>query len=148
MVSIIDAGPKPFGINITPDGTRAYVTFFYCTYTYSPEADGFKWKTRECRSGVRVIDTETDTVIDTIEDLGMFAYIIAFTPDGTRAYLAPTKSPVRVIDTSDNSVVDNIKMDRGPFGPYGPYWAAIAPSADTDSYSAAFEKRRRKTPWQ
>jgi len=118
VVSIIDAGPKPFGINITPDGTRAYVTFFYCTYTL----------TRECRNGVRVIDTETDTVIDTIEDLGMFAYIIAFTPDGTRAYLAPYKSPVRVIDTSDNSVVDTIKMDRGPFGPYGPYWAAIAPS--------------------
>jgi len=138
VVSIIDAGREPFGINITPDGTRAYVTFFYCTYTL----------TRECRSGVQVIDTETDTVIDTIEDLGMFAYIIAFTPDGTRAYLAPYKSPVKVIDTSDNSVVDTIKMDRGPFGPYGPYWAAIAPSVDTDSYSAAFEKRRRKTPWQ
>jgi len=138
VVSIIDAGPKPFGINITPDGTRAYVTFFYCTYTL----------TRECRSGVRVIDTETDTVIDTIEDLGLFASIIAITPDGTRAYLAPYKSPVRVIDTSDNSVVDNIKMDRGPHGPYGPYWAAIAPSVDTDSYSAAFETRRRKTPWQ
>jgi len=118
VVSIIDAGPKPFGINITPDGTRAYVTFFYCTYTL----------TRECRSGVRVIDTETDTWIDTIEDLGLFANIIAFTPDGARAYLAPYKSPVRVIDTSDNSVVDTIKMDRGPFGPYGPYWAAIAPS--------------------
>ncbi len=138
VVSIIDAGPKPFGINITPDGTRAYVTFFYCTYTL----------TRECRSGVRVIDTETDTVIDTIEDLGMLAYIIAFTPDGTRAYLAPYKSPVKVIDTSDNSVVDTIKMDRGPFGPYGPYWAAIAPSVATDSYFAAFETRRRKTPWR
>lgn len=71
VVSIIDAGPKPFGINITPDGTRAYVTFFYCTYTL----------TRECRIGVRVIDTETDTWIDTIEDIGLLAYIIAFTPD-------------------------------------------------------------------
>ncbi len=71
-----------------------------------------------------MIDPETDTVIDTIEDLGS-SDIIAFTPDGTRAYLAPQNSPVRVIDTSDNSVVDNIKMDRGP---HGLYWAAIAPS--------------------
>ncbi len=80
-----------------------------------------------------MIDTETDTVIDTIEDLGMFAHFIAFTPDGTRGYLAPQNSPVRVIDTSDNSVVDNIKMDRGPHGPYGIYGGAIAPSVAKNS---------------
>ncbi len=136
VVSIIGAGPKPFGVTITPDGTRAYVTFFfYCTLT------------PECGSGVQVIDTETDTVIDTIEIVGI-SYILALTPDGTRGYLAPTNSPVGVIDTSDNTVVDTIKIEHGPNGPNGPYWVAIAPSVDTDSYAAAFETRRRKTPWQ
>ncbi len=139
VVSIIDAGPKPFGITISPDGTHAYVTFQYCTYNL----------TRECKSGVQVIDTETDTVIDTIEV--EFSYILALTPDGTRGYLASTSSPVRVIDTSDNSVVETIKIEHGQWvahGTYGAIWVAIAPSVNTDSYSAAFETRRRKTPWQ
>ena len=72
---------NPFGVAITPDGTRAYVTISF--------PNNF----------VSVIDTATNTVVATIP-VGVAPSGIAITPDGTRAYVTNSGSDtVSVIDT-------------------------------------------------
>ena len=73
---------NPFGVAITPDGTRAYVTINF--------PNNF----------VSVIDTATNTVVATIP-VGAGPIGVAITPDGTRAYVTNDGSDtVSVIDTT------------------------------------------------
>ncbi|MEV0946119.1 YncE family protein, partial [Rhodococcus sp. NPDC049939] len=83
----ISVGSYPRDVAITPDGTRAYVTDNSVEY-----------------GGVYVIDTATNTVIDTIK-VDEQLYGVAITPDGTRAYAANwgDNDAVFVIDTATNT---------------------------------------------
>jgi YVTN family beta-propeller protein len=87
---------NPFGVAITPDGTRAYVTINF--------PNNF----------VLVIDTATNTVVATIP-VGVGPDGVAITPDGTRAYVTNDDSDtVSVIDTTTNTVVATVPVGVGP----------------------------------
>jgi YVTN family beta-propeller protein len=59
---------------------------------------------------VNVIDTATNTATATIQ-LGYLADFVAFSPDGSRAYVTNlSANSVGVIDTSSNSVIGNITV--------------------------------------
>lgn len=88
VVATIPVGSHPFGVAITPDGTRAYVANFGGT--------------------VSVIDTVTNTVIATVP-VGGTPGAVAITPDGARVYIANGSSnSLSVIDTGTNTVVDTV----------------------------------------
>jgi YVTN family beta-propeller protein len=78
----------PFGIAITPDGTRAYVT-------------------NEGSNSVSVIDTTTNQVVGAPIKVGEVPTCIAITPDGNRVYVVNSGSAtVSAIDTRTNVVVE------------------------------------------
>ena len=92
VVATVPVGTNPYGIAITPDGTRAYVA-------NSGAID---------YNAVSVIDTATNTVIAHIP-AGETPTGIAITPDGTRAYVTDyQQGGVSVIDTASNTVVAGV----------------------------------------
>ena len=63
-----------------------------------------------------VIDTATNTVIDTIT-VGADPPGVAVSPDGMTAYVTNNgSSTVSVIDTTTNTVIDTIAVGANPFG--------------------------------
>ena len=119
----IAIGLQPHELAFSPDGSVAYVTF------------GNK---------VAVIDTETNSVIDTNDatpqvdpiSVGFGANGVAFSPDGSLAYVANQNgSPlsVSVIDTTSHTVVDTIPVDVQPFqlavSPDGKFLYVTSPDA-------------------
>ncbi|MCX5642303.1 MAG: YncE family protein [Candidatus Omnitrophica bacterium] len=86
---------NPQGVAINPAGSYAYVT-------------NFDYNT------VSVIDTEDNTVTDTIT-VGRRPTGVAITPDGNHVYVANNSDEeVSVIQTSDNTVTDTITVGAGP----------------------------------
>ena len=81
---------------VTPNGARVYVTNSF-------------------QDTVTVIDTLTNTVIDTII-VGQSPLGIAITPDGTRAYVANHSGSISIIDTSTNTVITTIADSDIPLG--------------------------------
>src|SRR5438874_1240858 len=67
VVAAVGVGSFPFGVALTPDGTRAYVANF-------------------SSASVSVIDTANNTVVATV-GVGFRPFGVALTPDGTRAYV-------------------------------------------------------------
>ncbi len=100
-IPVLSPGDITKDIALTPDGAFAYVTNLSDT--------------------VAVIDTCTNTVVDTIS-VGDFPAGIAITPDGDFAYVANSglaTSPsgsISVIDTSTNTVVTTIPVGPDPIG--------------------------------
>ncbi len=89
-------GTRPFEMAITPDGTRIYAS-------------------REFPSDVVVIDTATNTVIDTFLDGGR-PRGVAITPDGTRAYVVGSNTDsVSVVDTATNVTIQSVAVGDLPF---------------------------------
>jgi YVTN family beta-propeller protein len=81
----IPVGSVPFGVAVTPDGSKVYVTNF-------------------SSNTVSVISTATNTVIATIA-VGSGPVGVAFTPDGSKVYVTNELSNnVSVIDTATNTV--------------------------------------------
>ncbi|MHC8293915.1 YVTN family beta-propeller repeat protein [Pseudomonas sp. LB3P58] len=96
-VGTIPVGDAPFGIAVSPDGTRAYV----CN--------------RNSHT-VSVIDTATNRVLTNIP-VGKEPVGAAVSPDGTRAYVSNQVShTVSVIDTATNRVLTNIPAGNIPWG--------------------------------
>jgi YVTN family beta-propeller protein len=82
-----------------------------------PRPPIFAYVTNADDNTVSVIDTLTNTVIDTIP-VGNGPLGIAITPDGTRAYVTNFffGNTVSVIDTLTNTVIDTIPVGNFPEG--------------------------------
>jgi YVTN family beta-propeller protein len=131
----------PSDITITPDGSRAYVNLndaghsdvvvfdpstntglariMLCCASFHLAAspDGkLVYVTRE--GGISVIDTTTNTVIDNIPITSPRG--VAFTPDGSRAYVTTLDGPgpnnVAVIDTATKAVIASVVVGFVPLG--------------------------------
>ncbi|RDH80111.1 hypothetical protein DVS77_03740 [Mycolicibacterium moriokaense] len=89
----IDVGGQPYGVVVSPDGTRTYV------------AGGGN-------DQVVVIDNATNQVIARVEvGDGSAPRGVAVSPDGTRVYVANLgTSHVSIIDTDTNTVIDTIDV--------------------------------------
>src|SRR5260221_6257510 len=86
VVATVAVGSGPFGVAITPDGTRAYVANLF-------------------DNTVSVIDTARKTVVATVA-LGNGPLAVAITPDGTRAYV--TDGPASVFETASTTLNANV----------------------------------------
>jgi YVTN family beta-propeller protein len=98
LVGTITVGQSPWGIAITPDGTRAYVA--------------------NSSGTISVIDTSTDTVITTIVDNDL-PFGVAITPDGTRVYVSNARGSVSVVDISTNTIISDIPVLDFPVPGFG-----------------------------
>jgi YVTN family beta-propeller protein len=84
--SPITVGANPFGVAVTPDGSKVYVA--------------------NSDSTVSVIATATNTVVGSPITVGFFPVGVAVTPDGSKVYVANSGSnTVSVIATATNTVV-------------------------------------------
>ncbi len=87
MGSPIPVGSHPWGVAVSPAGTRVYVANFGS-------------------GSVSVIDTATNTVVGSPISVGNMPYGVAVNPAGTRVYVSNYGgSTVSVIDTATNTVV-------------------------------------------
>jgi len=146
VVATVKVGVQPFGVAITPDGTRVYVAncggdvFVIATSNNAVLAkvvvggcptgvaitpDGSHvYVTKDNANAVAVIATSSNTVVATIA-VGPAPGGVAITPDGKHAYVTNVGTgtgPVSVIDTSSNSVVTTVNL-----GNVGPVGVAITP---------------------
>jgi len=116
VTSTVTVGNSPFGVAVSPDGTRAYVTT----------------NIRRAPGNVSVIDTATNTVIDTVPVglLGSSLHGVAVSPDGTNVYVANTLTSsvatdsIYVINTTNNTVYASIPEDG-----YDPIGIAVTPDS-------------------
>jgi YVTN family beta-propeller protein len=94
-VGSIPVGVRPGGIDVSPDGTRAYV----------------------CNSGentLSVIDTATHWLLTKIP-VGKYPRNAAISPDGTRAYVCNwDENTLSVIDTATHRVLTSIPVGNYP----------------------------------
>jgi len=88
---------EPFGLAITPDHTKAYVT-------------------NSNTGSVAVVNVESNTVVVPAIAVGATPFAVAITPNGSTAYVPNYSSnTVSVISTQSNAVVDTISMPGNPF---------------------------------
>lgn len=97
IAASITVGNNPFGVSVSNDGTRVYVS------NYSSNS-------------VSVINTSTNTVISTIS-VGTFPMGIIVSADGSRVYVAnQISNNVSVINTATNTVIATIPVSLQPQG--------------------------------
>jgi YVTN family beta-propeller protein len=105
VIATVPVGRAPYGVAVTPDGSRVYVT-------------------NNVDSSVSVIATATNMVIGSPIPVGPSPLGVAVTPDGSRAYVANIESDtVTVINTTTNTVVP-------PPIPVGPRPVGVAVTPD------------------
>ena len=121
VVATIPVGDGPFGVAITPDGTRAYVANFGGTVSVIDTVlvglpalavaitpDGSRLYVANDET-ITVIDTATGMVVSTIPPRGGFSpFGVIFTPDGTRAYVEDQSEFLNIIDTASTTLVAHI----------------------------------------
>ena len=101
IVTTVDVGFSPFGLAVTPDGTRVYVA-------------------NSGDNTVSVIDTSDNTVVATVP-VGTAPVGVGVKPDGSRAYVTNRdNNSVSIIDTSNNTVVGTVIVPS-------PYGVAVNP---------------------
>ena len=94
------------GIALNPSGSMLYVT----NNTDPGVESGNQAYVPDNPSSVEVIDTNTDSVVNTIQ-VGTFPDSIAFNPSGSEAYVTNYYSgTVSVINTTENKVVGDIRI--------------------------------------
>jgi YVTN family beta-propeller protein len=86
------------------------VTYCISGAVNSTQAQIRTYVANDCNGMVSVIDSTSNTVVNTIS-VGISPIDIAITPDGTRAYLTDrTTGTVSVIDTGTNTVIASIPL--------------------------------------
>ncbi|MBD2705246.1 beta-propeller fold lactonase family protein [Spirosoma sp. BT702] len=97
IITSVPVGRVPFGVSVSPDGSRVYVT-------------------NTLSNNVSVINTATNTVIATIP-VGNNPKGVSVSLNGSRVYVANTDSDnVSVINTATNSVTATIPVGNTPVG--------------------------------
>ncbi len=100
VTATILTGSQPFGVVVSPDGSRVYVANLGSNI-------------------VSVIDTANDTMTATIP-VGVHPFGVAVNPDGSRVYVSLCAScangMVSVIDTANDTVTATIPVGYGPEG--------------------------------
>jgi YVTN family beta-propeller protein len=98
VIATVSVGGGPFGVAVTPDGSKVYVT----------NGD----------NTVSVIATATNTVIGSPIPVGREPFGVAVTPDGSKVYVTISiDNTVSVIDTATDTVIGSpIPVGRQPFG--------------------------------
>ena len=86
----MNVGKRPYGIAVSPDGSKVYVT-------------------NEYSNTVSVIDTATNTVTATVP-VESYPSGVAVSPDGTRVYVVNEGGTVSVIDTVTNTVTAIVEL--------------------------------------
>ena len=112
-------------IALSPDGRYAYVA----ASRPSRDSDIDKW-------AIEVVDTETNSVVKTIDDLGdIVPRSLAASPDSSRLYVADRNAAaIRVIDIREgsptrNRVVDSLRLEGSlPVGYGTPAAIALSPN--------------------
>jgi YVTN family beta-propeller protein len=90
VIATIQVGAFPFGVAVSPDGTKVYVANL---------GDGT----------VSVIDIATNVVTATVQV--EYPFGVAVTPDGTKVYVTSAASGiVSVIDTATDTVIDTFDL--------------------------------------
>lgn len=97
VIATITVGNTPATMAITPDDSRIYVI-------------------NHQSNSISVIDTSSNTVIDTLTPSISLPYGIAITPDGTRAYITDWNGFIRILDVDPGSgnfhnIIDSIIMN-------------------------------------
>jgi gliding motility-associated-like protein len=97
IIATIPVGQDPFGVSVSSDGSRVYVT-----NTLSNTAS--------------VINAITNTVVATVP-VGQSPHSVSVSPDGGTAYVANSISnTVSVINTANNTVTTTIPVGQFPIG--------------------------------
>ncbi len=100
VVATISVGDEPYGVAISPDGTKVYITNF--------SAAG--------AGTVSVIDAVTNTVTNTIS-VGDGPRGAVVNPAGTTLYVAnAAATTISVINTATNTVTGTISLSSNPWG--------------------------------
>jgi YVTN family beta-propeller protein len=108
VVATVSVGANPFGVAVTPDGSRVYVT-------------------NEGSNTVSVIDTATNTVTATVP-VGDSPAGVAVNPAGTSVYVANRGSnTVSVIETATNTVVATVRVGNLIASRVDPVGVAVNP---------------------
>ncbi len=142
VTATILTGSQPFGVVVSPDGSRVYVANLGSNivsvidtandtmtatipvgvhpFGVAVNPDGSRVYVSLCAScangTVSVIDTANDTVTATIP-VGSTPQGVAVSPDGSRVYVANSGSgTVSVIDTASNAVTATITVGSNPEG--------------------------------
>jgi YVTN family beta-propeller protein len=137
VIATIPVGDSPFGVAVSPDGSKVYVTNLGSasvsviatatdtvtatipvaghTDEVAVSSDGSKVYVTNVSSGnVSVIDPATNTVTATIP-VGLAPLGVAVTPDGSKVYVANVDSHnVSVIETATNTVIATIPVGTEP----------------------------------
>ncbi len=135
----ITVGASPFGVAVSPDGSKAFVTNYISntvsvinTATNTVTAtvnvgtnpsfiaispDGSKaFVTNLSSNTVSVINTATNTVMGTV-NVGANLYGIAISPDGSKTFVTHYNSnTVSVINTATNTVIGTVNVGTRPTG--------------------------------
>ncbi len=140
--SPITVGNNPFGVAVSPDGSRVYVansgsgtvsvidtaenavtaviSVGNAPYGVAVSPDGSRVYVANFGSNtVSVIDTASNTVTGSAITVGSFPEGVAVSPEGSRVYVANqclgcTNGTVSVIDTASDSVVTTITVGANP----------------------------------
>ena len=138
VTATVNVGSNPFGVAVSPDGTKAYVTnggsntvsvIDTATNTVTATVNVGKWPygiavspvgtrvyvANENSNNVSVIDTATNKVTATVH-VGRYPSGVAFSPDGTKVYVVNQDGTVSVIDTSTNTVTATVSVGSNPIG--------------------------------
>ena len=99
VTATVNVGSYPYGVAISPDGTKVYVA--------NSDNPGI----------VSVISTITNQVVATVP-VGQYPYGVAVTPRGTKVYVTEGYDPgqVSVIDTVTNQVAATVNVGKAPTG--------------------------------
>lgn len=97
IVTNVSVGINPYGVAVTSDGTKVYVT-------------------DDCSNNVSVINITTYSITNVSVGYGPIG--VAITPDGSRVYIANDGyNNVSVINTAINTLTTNVTVGSEPVAP-------------------------------